>query len=56
MQSMGRWQDVLDDAVRYLELFKGGKFETQARSWMNEAKAKIATQAPVAPAPGEAQP
>jgi len=56
IQSMSRWQEVLDDAARYVKSFPGGKFEPQAHSWMNEAKAKLATQAPAASAPEAGKP
>lgn len=56
MVTMGRWQEVFDDATKYSELFKGGKWEPQVRSWLNQAKSKLATQAPAAPAPAAGQP
>lgn len=47
-----RWADVQEEADRYLEMFPGGKFESEIRALRGAAQVKLAVAAPAAaPAP-----
>jgi tetratricopeptide (TPR) repeat protein len=53
MTKIKRWQDVVDDCDKYLEMFPNGTYTVDMRKWRNEARIKLSTSAPAAPLDGE---
>jgi hypothetical protein len=49
-----RWQDALDDCQQYLQTFKSGRYVPAVSTWLNRAKAALATRASAPPAAGGA--
>jgi len=50
------WDDIIEDAERYFDIFPQGKYPLDIRKWYNKARAKQAMSGAEAPAPVAPQP